>query len=72
MHLPSKTYGFGLMTGFMFTMSVIALLAVTIPDELVAMATEISGNPTSSTVSFVVFGLVGLVPLLLELRRHDP
>ena len=71
MHPPSRTYGFGLLTGFMFTLAIIALVAVTMPDELVGMATEVASNPTTSTVSFLVFGLVGLVPLLLELRRHD-
>ena len=69
MHKPSNIFGFGLMTGFAFTIALIALTAVVAPDDIARMGLELAENRTNNIISFVVFTVVGLVPLLLEMRR---
>jgi hypothetical protein len=68
MHLPSKIYGMGLMTGFALTIAVIALVGVVSPPELVEMAESLQDR-TNNIISACVFGVVGVLPLLIEMRR---
>lgn len=70
MNLPSKIFVLGLCTGWSLTISVIALLAVADPAELTGMTEDLIKNDSGTTIiSCVVFGVFGLIPLLIEIRR---
>ena len=69
MKLPTQNYELGLMTGFTWSLAIIALISIAAPAELISMAQDVAGQGVGRYISFGFFGFCGGVAALVEVQR---